>query len=308
MDLSLARIIKSRTNSAELENSYRKVLIKIMQILEDLLSLRDENVDKIADVLCLYQGNVWNIIQKFQTELESAEGSLHDNSIDSWRRSDTSNDDKLISSEMKVHLNLPKSEHKAGNFLRSGTYRERKKSMLKSMFSNVNPKNHERNISNTDKNMIIAERSQNDSPRSEAAIGAISNVKDMIKNLVVKRIVADDNKILANSIPAILEDVESVDSDTQIYTDIIRLDSIKFEITAEPTTSEIYRRREILKLFKGGESDERDNVSRFFVKHCLSLAKNYQNLKPQKSVKIEIGNLDDPKVKPTVEVKHEGDT
>lgn len=68
MDLALAKFIRSRAEASEIEKSYNKILAKMVEILTDLLKERKVDEEQVSDMLSLYEGNIWSIIQKFEKD------------------------------------------------------------------------------------------------------------------------------------------------------------------------------------------------------------------------------------------------
>ena len=69
MNEALAKIIKSRTWSEEIESSYQKIYLKLIEILSILFDKKYSSKESIADMLFLYEGNVWFIIEKYKNQI-----------------------------------------------------------------------------------------------------------------------------------------------------------------------------------------------------------------------------------------------
>ena len=123
MDESLSKIIKSRTSHDEIEASYSNIITKIIEILLFLLRNKPNNRE---DILLLYDGNIWRIIERYSAELdkesfkEDQESWISENSSEESIKSSKYN---FSSKEINGNLLIV---NKMQKITKLGTYIDRK--------------------------------------------------------------------------------------------------------------------------------------------------------------------------------------
>jgi len=218
MDLALIKIIKSRTNSDELEGAYQKITAKILEILQELIDKRYENNGMISQVICLYEGNIWSVIDKHTGNLNA-----DDSDSEEFLNIDTGGPQ------------IPRSEHKAKYLLRVGTYRDRKKTMIKHLFSGL-PEDSSKNISHHGSPQlqlpkVFEPEVIDEEPKRK---DAIFDIKNMIKSMVAHKIVNQKNESDDLKSNEILEENDSEIHPSELENEAIELDDIYVELDDDP--------------------------------------------------------------------------
>lgn len=143
MDSSLSKIIKSRTSQDEIEESYVKIIQKLIDIMNESYKLKNTQQERIADIIVQYEGTIWHILQKLKQDTDEEEHSASNISFESEKSwSGSSNSTKRQRNELSPEnyfIKVPNSEGHANALLRAETYRERKNSMILRLFTGISP-------------------------------------------------------------------------------------------------------------------------------------------------------------------------
>ena len=263
MDSSLSKIIKSRTNQDEIDDSYKKITLKLIEIMNESYKLKNSEQERMADMLVQYEGTIWSILQKLKQDAEEEEHSASNLSLGSDKSwSDSSTTTKRNNFDFpsgNYFINVAASEARANPLMRADTYKERKNSLMVRLFTGISPdkneifdsKRYSRQDSEDKVSLSKADKNNQIFKKSE-----IDCVKDMIKNIVIntrkQNLDQEVNKLEESKQQSMIQNMDSkLDEIDHFEIGIIEIDEIDLSVDSKIIQDEENKRIEdIISIFK----------------------------------------------------------